>query len=586
MKIFCRKVAIMVLLSAGVLNAQFILSLSNPIGRVQSSFPAASPSIGVVGPLTSAWYRKSGDTTHISSAMLSGVYINFARWLSVSMTIPYYYDLEKVHNSTLKSRGKGDPRLAFELRKKIGKTSYISVVPFFTLPFGELRDVPPSQAKNNENYTGGLFRDYSTGSYDYGLEFLFSKRVRKSLISFNMGFWNAYQLNYMGKSGNLGYFATNLLFNLGKFNPFVEFYYSKYQNNVFGNAPIFLTPGLILNLSNSLKIKSYIDIPLFNRGDVQLVGEKIVPNYPGFLSQFPDYTPSLVFNMGIEIAPHLISTSDKSRVIVFVKDSKTNEPLNKADCYLDEKYESGVNGRADFGLIDKGIYELKVFHKGYLPVKKFVKVKGGEKQIIDVRMKKDRFVLIIQVRDIKGQPKKANIIFPEVGSEVYSTDKDGNIEFEIKKIRDFYPVFIWAKGYTADNILIYSPEEKDTLLYTVHLLKIEGGGIVFPAIYFDLNSARLKKTYLPFLDQIGKYLLKNPDVKIEIYGYASSDGPRKFNQKLSDKRAEACKNYLIERYKISPERLITQGFGEANPALPNVGRKREINRRVEFKVIK
>ncbi len=231
------------------------------------------------------------------------------------------------------------------------------------------------------------------------------------------------------------------------------------------------------------------------------------------------------------------------------------------------------------------MYELEVQRDGYLPIKRFIKARGGENTLVDVALERDRFTLIMSVKSVNGTPIKAKILFPEISAEEYTADDNGMITFEIKKDKDTYPIYVWAKGYMGDNLLVYPPKHSDTLKYTIRLFKYEGGGLVFPTIYFDLNSARLKKEYIPFLDQIGRYLLNNPDVKIEIAGYASSDGPERFNERLSQKRAESCKNYLMERYKISPDKLIAKGYGESNPALPNKGRKREINRRVEFRII-
>ena len=96
----------------------------------------------------------------------------------------------------------------------------------------------------------------------------------------------------------------------------------------------------------------------------------------------------------------------------------------------------------------------------------------------------------------------------------------------------------------------------------------------------------MKREYLPFLDQVGKYLLTHPDLIIEIDGHASPEGSDEYNYILSKRRAEAVKEYLIERYEINRERVIIKGFGRDVPAVPNISpEKRAINRRAEFRVI-
>lgn len=50
------------------------------------------------------------------------------------------------------------------------------------------------------------------------------------------------------------------------------------------------------------------------------------------------------------------------------------------------------------------------------------------------------------------------------------------------------------------------------------------------------------------------------DAKVEIKGYASPEGSKEINEKISVARAEAVKNILVKRYKISADRLTTKGM--------------------------
>ena len=75
----------------------------------------------------------------------------------------------------------------------------------------------------------------------------------------------------------------------------------------------------------------------------------------------------------------------------------------------------------------------------------------------------------------------------------------------------------------------------------------------------------------------------NTDFMIE--GHTDTSGPKVFNQKLSEMRANAVKEYLVKK-GIDETRLSTVGFGEDKPAESNSTRKGRIsNRRVEFKVV-
>ncbi len=87
------------------------------------------------------------------------------------------------------------------------------------------------------------------------------------------------------------------------------------------------------------------------------------------------------------------------------------------------------------------------------------------------------------------------------------------------------------------------------------------------------------------IDDIAKILQKNSNISIEIAGHTDSDGTKARNIKLSKKRAQSVKRYLISK-GIEENRMQTVGYGESRPLVPNSSKKnREINRRVEFKVL-
>ena len=60
------------------------------------------------------------------------------------------------------------------------------------------------------------------------------------------------------------------------------------------------------------------------------------------------------------------------------------------------------------------------------------------------------------------------------------------------------------------------------------------------------------------------------DAKVEIKGYASPEGSKEINEKLSVARAEAVKNILVKHYKISADRLTTKGMGATDKLFEQV----------------
>jgi outer membrane protein OmpA-like peptidoglycan-associated protein len=109
--------------------------------------------------------------------------------------------------------------------------------------------------------------------------------------------------------------------------------------------------------------------------------------------------------------------------------------------------------------------------------------------------------------------------------------------------------------------------------------------IVLNGIQFDFDKAVVKDQYYPILDEGIAALAKHAEKSVAVEGYTCSIGAEDYNLRLSEKRAEAVKAYMVEK-GIAAERLSTMGYGEANPVADNETRQgREMNRRVEFKVM-
>lgn len=101
-------------------------------------------------------------------------------------------------------------------------------------------------------------------------------------------------------------------------------------------------------------------------------------------------------------------------------------------------------------------------------------------------------------------------------------------------------------------------------------------------INFEFNSARLLPSSEDTLKYVAAGLLANPEIHIEISGHTDNVGSANSNQLLSLRRAEAVKNYLVNR-GVAAARLTPVGYGFARPISDNgteTGRAR--NRRIEF----
>jgi OmpA-OmpF porin, OOP family len=111
-----------------------------------------------------------------------------------------------------------------------------------------------------------------------------------------------------------------------------------------------------------------------------------------------------------------------------------------------------------------------------------------------------------------------------------------------------------------------------------------GCWVISCVVLFDLNKADLKPMAKEELDKIYN-ILKEDGLTIEIQGYTCNLGTEEYNRKLSERRANSVKSYLMKK-GISKDRLTTVGYGESNPAASNDTEEgRAKNRRVEFKTV-
>ncbi len=113
----------------------------------------------------------------------------------------------------------------------------------------------------------------------------------------------------------------------------------------------------------------------------------------------------------------------------------------------------------------------------------------------------------------------------------------------------------------------------------------EQGAIIFRNILFDFNKSNVKPDSFAVLDEVVEYLATNKGIKMEIQGHTDNKGSAEYNMKLSYKRADSVRKYIVGK-GIAPERLKVNGFGFSKPVVPNDSdENRTRNRRVEFKPI-
>lgn len=115
--------------------------------------------------------------------------------------------------------------------------------------------------------------------------------------------------------------------------------------------------------------------------------------------------------------------------------------------------------------------------------------------------------------------------------------------------------------------------------------------LAFEDVHFDFDKAILTEEAQVILKRNIQMLKDNPKAKVRIAGYTSASGTEAYNQKLSERRANAVQEYLINEGVITRDRLSTIGYGETNPAMNEAAPKElysaaaKANMRVLFEII-
>jgi OOP family OmpA-OmpF porin len=125
------------------------------------------------------------------------------------------------------------------------------------------------------------------------------------------------------------------------------------------------------------------------------------------------------------------------------------------------------------------------------------------------------------------------------------------------------------------------PDSLDKCPNTPKGVKVDADGCwVLRGVYFDTGQAVIRGTYA--MNEALAVLKANPNLTVEVYGHTDSTASSDYNQKLSEARAKAVRDYFINQ-GVQPERIQAKGFGETRPIASNETEEgRALNRRVEL----
>lgn len=192
----------------------------------------------------------------------------------------------------------------------------------------------------------------------------------------------------------------------------------------------------------------------------------------------------------------------------------------------------------------------------------------------------------VEFRDLKGNRTFANA----------TTDADGEFLVVLPLGKD-YALNVSKEKYLfhSENFnLVENTSKTEPYLLKIRLIPIsttpvaspsKGKPVVLRNVFFETASAALRPESKEELDRLKQLLVENPGLKIRINGHTDNVGVEQDNLILSEKRAKAVYDYLIEQ-GIAKERITYKGFGESQPMDTNdTAAGRQNNRRTEFEIM-
>ncbi|WP_044208318.1 OmpA family protein [Flammeovirga sp. OC4] len=200
----------------------------------------------------------------------------------------------------------------------------------------------------------------------------------------------------------------------------------------------------------------------------------------------------------------------------------------------------------------------------------------------------DTHLHVLSKKD-SSQLSNAKIIiytFPEnIVLRKIETDTNGIADINAIPNDHTFGINIVKKGFDLFSRKVHIDSLKSDYIIYLDPIVINHN-ITLNNIFFDTNSSKIKKASINELENVLSFLKVNSNIVVQIEGYTDNTGDYDINMMLSQKRADAIVNYLIEA-GIAKERLVSKGFGEENPVADNkTDEGKAQNRRTEFKVIK
>lgn len=166
------------------------------------------------------------------------------------------------------------------------------------------------------------------------------------------------------------------------------------------------------------------------------------------------------------------------------------------------------------------------------------------------------------------------------------TKDDGKFKLLVPKGAT-YKLKYKAFSTSVDYSTLTLPLAKDTLLnFNVDIIFQQPKQYTLNNVFFDSGKASLRPESHKELNELAEYMNLKKTLSIEIAGHTDNAGVKETNQKLSESRANAVRDYLLKK-GIVPERVVAKGYGDTQPIADNSTENgKQKNRRTEVRIMK
>jgi outer membrane protein OmpA-like peptidoglycan-associated protein len=201
--------------------------------------------------------------------------------------------------------------------------------------------------------------------------------------------------------------------------------------------------------------------------------------------------------------------------------------------------------------------------------------------------KGDAAMKFIVIDQDKGPVKGVVIsLTAETGTKFYTeeTDAEGYAEVLVPVGQKYDVTYLsLARREVAATVTVTKEPKQSVKLTLRYKRQPPPPPFVLNGIVFDTGRATIRPESFPRLDIIVDYMTHKKSARLEISGHTDNVGKPKANKVLSQKRAQACRTYIISK-GVDASHLSAAGFGDERPIAPNDSdENRQKNRRIEAK---